>query len=116
MTMTASSAYAEWYEVTGTSTIVSSEKAARIYALEDAVYKAVDFSGADIGGLATLAPMLEDDRDQYQFIDSEVRHIVIDDKYVSGNQMVVKARIDIYPTAKACHKEQYKKDHWRRHV
>ncbi|GAL27954.1 flagellar protein FlgT [Vibrio variabilis] len=50
MTMTASSAYAEWYEVTGTSTIVSSEKAARIYALEDAVYKAVDFSGADIGG------------------------------------------------------------------
>ncbi|MFC5078296.1 hypothetical protein VTH8203_04211 [Vibrio thalassae] len=100
---------AAWYEVTGTSTIVSSEKAARIYALEDAVYKAVDFSGADLGGLANLAPLLEDDKSQYQFIDSEVRQIVIKDQYKSGNQMVVKARIDIYPTAKACHNEQYKK-------
>ncbi|MCG9662342.1 flagellar assembly protein FlgT [Vibrio mediterranei] len=109
VTFSSSSAFAAWYEVTGTSTIVSSEKAARIYALEDAVYKAVDFSGADIGGLANLAPLLEDDREQYQFIDSEVRQIVIDDKYKSGNQMVVKARIDIYPTAKACHNEQYKK-------
>lgn len=109
VTFGASSAYAAWYEVTGTATIVSSERAARIYALEDAVYKAVDFSGADIGSLANLAPLLEDDKNQYQFIDSEVRHIVIDDKYVSGNQMVVKARVDIYPTAKACHNEQYKK-------
>ncbi|ASI88677.1 flagellar assembly protein FlgT [Vibrio mediterranei] len=109
VTFSSSSAFAAWYEVTGTSTIVSSEKAARIYALEDAVYKAVDFSGADIGGLANLAPLLEDDREQYQFIDSEVRQIVIDDQYKSGNQMVVKARIDIYPTAKACHNEQYKK-------
>ncbi len=109
VTFSSSSAFAAWYEVTGTSTIVSSEKAARIYALEDAVYKAVDFSGADIGGLANLAPLLEDDRKQYQFIDSEVRQIVIDDQYKSGNQMVVKARIDIYPTAKACHNEQYKK-------
>ncbi|MFA0088760.1 flagellar assembly protein FlgT [Vibrio sp. 10N.261.51.F12] len=104
-----STAHAAWYEVTGVSTIVSSDKAARIYALEDAVYKAVDFSGADIGGLSKLAPLLEDDKDQYQFIDSEVRHIIIDDKYVSGNQMVVKARIDIYPSAKACHQNQYKK-------
>jgi hypothetical protein len=109
VTFSSSSVFAAWYEVTGTSTIVSSEKAARIYALEDAVYKAVDFSGADIGGLANLAPLLEDDREQYQFIDSEVRQIVIDDQYKSGNQMVVKARIDIYPTAKACHNEQYKK-------
>ncbi|EDL54985.1 hypothetical protein VSAK1_02894 [Vibrio mediterranei AK1] len=109
VTFSSSSAFAAWYEVTGTSTIVSSEKAARIYALEEAVYKAVDFSGADIGGLANLAPLLEDDRKQYQFIDSEVRQIVIDDQYKSGNQMVVKARIDIYPTAKACHNEQYKK-------
>lgn len=109
VTFSSSSAFAAWYEVTGTSTIVSSEKAARIYALEDAVYKAVDFSGADIGGLANLAQLLEDDREQYQFIDSEVRQIVIDDQYKSGNQMVVKARIDIYPTAKACHNEQYKK-------
>ncbi|MCL9777429.1 flagellar assembly protein FlgT [Vibrio methylphosphonaticus] len=105
----ASSAHAAWYEVTGVSTIVSSEKAARIYALEDAVYKAVDFAGADIGSLSGLAPLLEDDKEQYQFIDSEVRHIVIDDKYTSGNQMFVKVRVDIYPSAKACHQSQYKK-------
>ncbi|HAH02922.1 MAG TPA: flagellar basal-body protein, partial [Vibrio sp.] len=34
------SAHASWYEVTGTATIVSSEEAARVHALEDAVYKA----------------------------------------------------------------------------
>ncbi|MCJ2377372.1 flagellar assembly protein FlgT [Vibrio sp. ZSDZ34] len=101
--------HAAWYEVTGVSTITSSEKAARIYALEDAVYKAVDFSGADIASLANLSPLLEQDKPQYQFTDHEVRHIIVDDKFVSGNTMLVKARIDIYPTAKACHNTQYKK-------
>ncbi|MGB1321383.1 MAG: flagellar assembly protein T N-terminal domain-containing protein, partial [Vibrio gallaecicus] len=38
-------AHASWYEVTGVATIVSSEDTARIHALEDAVYKAVQFSG-----------------------------------------------------------------------
>lgn len=107
--LTISSAHAAWYEVTGVATIVSSEKAARLHALEDAVYKAVDFAGADIGTLAQLAPLLEEEKSQYQFVNSEVRHIVIDRTRVSGNQVRIKARLDIYPTAKACHNTMYKK-------
>ncbi|MCV5688354.1 flagellar assembly protein T N-terminal domain-containing protein, partial [Escherichia coli] len=42
-------AVASWYEVTGVATIVSYEDAARLHALEDALFKAVNFSGADIG-------------------------------------------------------------------
>ncbi|GAK82910.1 flagellar protein FlgT [Vibrio ponticus] len=47
--------HAAWYEVTGMATIVASEDAARIHALEDAIYKAVSFSGADIGSIANLS-------------------------------------------------------------
>ncbi|MDF4800714.1 flagellar assembly protein T N-terminal domain-containing protein, partial [Vibrio parahaemolyticus] len=35
-------AVASWYEVTGVATIVSSEDAARLHALEDALFKAVN--------------------------------------------------------------------------
>ncbi len=103
------SASASWYEVTGTATIVSSEEAARIHALEDAIYKAVQFSGADIGSIANLRPFLETDKKEYQFTNHEVRYILVDRQRTRGGQMVVNARIDIYPSANGCHVEQYKK-------
>ncbi|UUM31254.1 flagellar assembly protein FlgT [Vibrio japonicus] len=100
---------AGWYEVTGTATVVSSEEVARIHALEDALYKAVSFSGADIGSIANLRPLLESNRKEYQFTNSEVRYIVVDSQMTRRGVMFVKARIDIYPSATGCHVEQYKK-------
>lgn len=100
---------AGWYEVTGSATVVSSDEVARIHALEDALYKAVSFSGADIGSIANLRPLLESNRKEYQFTNSEVRYIVVDSQMTRRGVMFVKARIDIYPSATGCHVEQYKK-------
>lgn len=102
-------AQAAWYEVTGTATIVSSEDSARLHALEDAIYKAVNFAGADIGSISNLMPLLETDRQEYLFTNHEVRYILIEDRKVRGNVMQVRARIDLYPSATACHVDQYKK-------
>ncbi|EKO3470967.1 flagella assembly protein FlgT [Vibrio fluvialis] len=100
---------AAWYEVTGIATIVSSEDSARLHALEDAIYKAVNFAGADIGSISNLMPLLETDRQEYLFTNHEVRYILIEDRKVRGNVMQVRARIDLYPSATACHVDQYKK-------
>ncbi|NRF17005.1 flagellar assembly protein FlgT [Vibrio coralliilyticus] len=105
----ASTASAGWYEVTGTATVVSSEEVARIHALEDAIYKAVSFSGADIGSISNLRPLLESERKEYQFSNTEVRYILVDEQKVRSGVMFVKARIDIYPSATGCHVSQYKK-------
>jgi len=105
----ANSALAGWYEVTGTSTIVSSEEVARVHALEDAIYKAVSFSGADIGSIANLRPLLESGRKEYQFTGSEVRYILVEEERTRRGVMFVRARIDIYPSATGCHVSQYKK-------
>lgn len=102
-------ASAGWYEVTGSATIVSSEEVARIHALEDALYKAVSFSGADIGSIANIRPILESNRNEYQFTNSEIRYIVVDEQRKRRDTMFVKARIDIYPSATGCHVSQYKK-------
>ncbi|MDA0146944.1 flagellar assembly protein FlgT [Vibrio sp. LaRot3] len=107
--LTAPSALAAWYEVTGTATVVASEDTARLHALEDAIYKAVSFSGADIGGISNLSPLLESERKEYQFTNHEVRYIMVEDQKVRKNVMYVKARIDIYPSATGCHVDQYKK-------
>lgn len=105
----AANAAAGWYEVTGTATVVSSEEVARVHALEDALYKAVKFSGADIGSISNLRPFLESDDKEYQFANSEVRYILIEDQGIRRGVMFVKARIDIYPSATSCHVDQYKK-------
>ena len=95
--------------MTGTATVVSSEEVARIHALEDAIYKAVSFSGADIGSISNLRPLLESERKEYQFSNTEVRYILVDEQKVRSGVMFVKARIDIYPSATGCHVSQYKK-------
>lgn len=102
-------AHAAWYEVTGTSTIVASEESARLHALEDAIYKAVNFAGADIGSISNLLPLLQDNRREYLFANHEVRSILVENRLVVGNVMQVRARIDIYPSATACHISNYKK-------
>ncbi|WP_136482329.1 flagellar assembly protein FlgT [Vibrio sp. H11] len=102
-------AHAAWYEVTGTSAIVASEESARLHALEDAIYKAVNFAGADIGSISNLLPLLEDNRREYLFANHEVRSILVEKRLVVGNVMQVRARIDIYPSATACHISNYKK-------
>ncbi|WGK80763.1 flagellar assembly protein FlgT [Vibrio aestuarianus] len=102
-------ANAAWYEVTGTSAIVSSEEVARLNALEDAIYKAVNFAGADIGSISNLRPLLESSRNEYQFTNHEVRYVLVEEHKTRKGVMYVKARIDIYPSATGCHVSQYKK-------
>lgn len=109
MTIYLPSAHAAWYEVTGSAAVVSSEKVARLHALEDALYKAVNFAGADIANISNLMPLLESDRAEYLFSNHEVRYILIEERKVINKVMYVRARLDIYPTADACHLAQYKK-------
>ncbi|WP_162063301.1 flagellar assembly protein FlgT [Vibrio taketomensis] len=109
LTLLPSLAHAAWYEVTGSATVVASEDAARLHALEDAIYKAVNFSGADIGSISNLRPLLESSQKEYQFTNHEVRYVLVEEQKVRKNVMYVKARIDIYPSATGCHVNQYKK-------
>lgn len=95
--------------MTGSSAIVSSEEVARLNALEDAIYKAVNFAGADIGSISNLRPLLESDRKEYQFTNHEVRYVLVEENKTRRGVMYVKARIDIYPSATGCHVSQYKK-------
>ncbi|MFH4512961.1 flagellar assembly protein FlgT [Vibrio alginolyticus] len=100
---------ASWYEVTGVATIVSSEETARLHALEDALFKAVNFSGADIGSISNLMPLLEESRNEYQFTNHEIRYILVESERKRRGKVEVKIRVDIYPSATGCHTDQYKK-------
>ncbi|HHF3132704.1 TPA: flagellar assembly protein FlgT [Vibrio diabolicus] len=100
---------ASWYEVTGVATIVSSDETARLHALEDALFKAVNFSGADIGSISNLMPLLEESRNEYQFTNHEVRYILVESERKRRGKVEVKIRVDIYPSATGCHTDQYKK-------
>ncbi|WP_375750996.1 flagellar assembly protein FlgT [Vibrio sp. HN007] len=100
---------AEWYEVNGSATFVSSEETARVHALEDAIYRAMKYSGADIGTLSNLRPFLEENRNEYQFTNHEVRYIRVLEQKANDGRMSLRAQLDIYPSATGCHVDQYKK-------
>ncbi len=101
--------YAAWYEVNGEATVVSTKEVARIHAIEDALYKAMSFSGADIGTLSFIQPFLEDPKEEYQFTNHEVRYVRIVNEDISSGKVRLKVRVDIYPSARGCHVDQYKK-------
>lgn len=102
-------AQAAWYEVVGTSTVLESKAQARDRALEDAIYQALQFSGADVSGLAALRPYLASGRDNYLFSGNEVRQVQVLKTEEKDGVMKLTVRLDIYPAANACHKNQYKK-------
>ncbi|KJF98226.1 flagella assembly protein FlgT [Photobacterium leiognathi] len=100
---------AQWVEVTGEAVILESEETARVNALEDAVFQAMKHAGGDIASLSSLKPYLSESRQQYRFSGNEVRNITILEQKKAGGKMYITSRIDIYPSAKSCHKTQYKK-------
>jgi hypothetical protein len=100
---------ASWYEVTGSAAIVSSPEQAQIYALEDAIYQAVSFSGADIGSISNLYPLLNAKQTEYQLSNHEIRYIIVENKETRNDVVYIKARIDIYPSATRCRTDEYKK-------
>jgi flagellar H-ring protein FlgT len=101
--------HSAWYEVTGKSAIVSSKEQASLHALEDAIYEAVSFAGADIGSISNLMPMLNAQQNEFQFANHEVRYVLVEKRQIINDEMYVKVRIDIYPSATGCHVDQYKK-------
>nr|VVV04789.1 hypothetical protein AW0309160_02198 [Aliivibrio wodanis] len=102
-------ANAEWFEVTGSASVLTSKNAARTHALEDAAYQAMLFSGADISRLKDLKVFLENDEKRYQFSGSEIRSIEVVKEKKRNGKLYITARIDIYPSANSCHIGQYKK-------
>ncbi|MGX9417154.1 flagellar assembly protein FlgT [Vibrio sp. WJH972] len=104
-----SAANSAWYEVTGRSAIVSTQEQARLKALEDAIYQAVNFSGADIGSISNLYPLLNANKNEFIFTNHEVRYVLVESRNIINDEMLVRAKIDIYPSAMGCHVEQYKK-------
>ncbi|PSW19571.1 flagellar basal-body protein [Photobacterium sanctipauli] len=104
-----SQSFAAWFEVTGSAVQLESESTARKNALEDAVFQAMSYSGADISTFGYLQPYLETERSEYQFSGNEVRHVSVVKTRKRSGKYYLTARIDIYPSAKTCHKVQYKK-------
>lgn len=105
----APTASAEWFEVTGSASVLTSKNAARSHALEDAAYQAMLFSGADISRLKDLKTFLENNEKHYQFSGSEIRSIEVVKEKKKNGKLYLTARIDIYPSANSCHIGQYKK-------
>ncbi|MCP3700008.1 MAG: flagellar basal-body protein [Aliivibrio sp.] len=100
---------AEWFEVTGSASVLTSKNAARTHAIEDAAYQAMLFSGADISRLKDLKTFLENDKKHYQFSGSEIRSIEVIKEKTKNGKIYITTRIDIYPSANSCHIGQYKK-------
>ncbi|MDX1302384.1 flagellar assembly protein FlgT [Photobacterium sp.] len=100
---------AAWLEVTGQAAMLESESTARSNALEDAIYQAMLYSGADISSFSHIKPYLVSEREEYQFSGNEVRHVMVLKTQKKSGNLYVTARIDIYPSANTCHKIQYKK-------
>lgn len=100
---------AAWLEVTGSAVMLESEKTARTNALEDAVYQAIGYAGADLASFPKLKPFLASVRDEYQFSGNEVRHVMVTETRKKSGKYYLTARIDVYPSANTCHKIQYKK-------
>ena len=109
LTLVSNPANAAWFEVTGSATIVASEDTARIHALEDGLYQAMKYAGADIGSISGLLPFIEEDKEEYQFTNHEVRYVRVVEKKVVGSKIRVTIRVDIYPSATGCQVDQYKK-------
>ncbi|QUJ66727.1 flagella assembly protein FlgT [Photobacterium sp. GJ3] len=107
--LTAIPSQAAWFEVTGQAIMLESKSSARTNAIEDAVYRAMHFAGADFSSFSSMKPYFQEDRKDYQFNGSEVRHVQISKSYTKDGNYYVTARVDIYPTAKSCHNVQYKK-------
>ena len=103
------SSHAQWVQVTGEANILESKATARVNALENAVFQAMKFTGGEIASLPMLKTYLQENRQQYRFSGNEIRHISVLEQKDIGGKMYVTARIDIYPSAKSCHKIQYKK-------
>ncbi|PSV46578.1 flagella assembly protein FlgT [Photobacterium sp. GB-36] len=100
---------AQWVEVTGEAVILESEETARVNALEDAVYQAMRHAGGEIATLPSLKPYFAESKQQYRFSGNEIRNVTVLEQKKAGGKMYVTSRIDIYPSAKSCHKTQYKK-------
>ncbi|PSV39319.1 flagellar basal-body protein [Photobacterium sp. GB-27] len=100
---------AQWVEVTGEAVILESEETARVNALEDAVYQAMKHAGGEIATLPSLKPYFAESKQQYRFSGNEIRNVTVLEQKKAGGKMYVTSRIDIYPSAKSCHKTQYKK-------
>ena len=85
--VTAPIVQAEWFEVEGSATVVASDSTARYHALNDAIYQAMAFAGADIGTISLLTEFIEVDREQYQFTNHEIRFIeVVDERTRNGKK------------------------------
>lgn len=102
-------ANAAWLEVTGKAPILESDSTARINALEDATYQAMLYSGADIASFNHIRPYLATEKEEYQFSGNSIRHVMVLKQQKKSGNMYVTARIDVYPSANSCHKNQYKK-------
>ncbi|KJF96534.1 flagellar basal-body protein [Photobacterium angustum] len=100
---------AQWVEVTGEAVILESEETARVNALEDAVYQAMKHAGGEIATLPSLKPYFAEPKQQYRFSGNEIRNVTVLEQKKAGGKMYVTSRVDIYPSAKSCHKTQYKK-------
>lgn len=103
------SSFAEWFEVTGESSILESTQEARQRALEDAVFQVLEFSGADLGTLAEIKPYLATEKRNYVFRGNEIRQINIVKSRANEGVFKITARIDVTPAANDCHTTQYKK-------
>ncbi|MGL5291297.1 MAG: flagellar assembly protein T N-terminal domain-containing protein [Vibrionaceae bacterium] len=101
--------HAAWFEVSASSDFVESASNAKQHAIEDAVYQALKFAGADLASLTTIKPFLKENKNEYFFSGGEIRQLLITNVRKKKKTVKVTIRADIYPAKQSCQRQLYRK-------
>ncbi|MGL5250571.1 MAG: flagellar assembly protein T N-terminal domain-containing protein [Enterovibrio sp.] len=101
--------HAAWFEVTAASSFIENASNAKQHAIEDAIYQALKFAGADLASLTAIKPFLKENKSEYIFNGSEIRQLLITDVNQKGKTVKVTIRVDIYPAKQSCQRQLYRK-------
>jgi hypothetical protein len=104
-------AVADWYEATGQAVVRSGDTAAaRTAATEDAVRKALLYSGASIRTVQQVTDGLLTQESMFLQTQGEVQNIQILSETLENGYIQVTIRADIYPDQQQCSSQQLKKE------
>lgn len=109
--LVSATATADWYEATGQAVLRAGDKtAARTAATEDAVRKALLYSGASIRTVQQVTDGLLTQESMYLQTQGEVQNVQIVSETEENGYINVTIRADIYPDQNQCANQQLKKE------
>jgi len=102
--------HAQWYEVDGRAYVANGDKAtARTLAIENALKKALLVAGASVSSIQQVVNGLVTQDELSVRASGTVNFVEVLSESMTGDQMTVTIRADIFPETKQCFASDYKK-------